>query len=306
LKLDKGLIAALLAPFFIAMSIMVVKLAGNGAPPLVIAGLGPLLSIPFLVLLQLTSKTPLNLKELLKPPARAPFMKVLVTRSIIGQILIIAGFSLTTGVKSVLLLRLEPLFVVLWAVLLRHEKPGAKKLTLLMLLIIGSVFVVAPDASGASSISGSAPNFGDLMIILSLLFFSYSYIPTQEVVARANPAAVNLLGNLLGGAFISLIAFFVYGPTGFQISLNTLLLILAYSCVFFACGCTLYFYAFKTLQPWIIASFLSLEVVFGLVLAFLMLHEQMTWVQLMGAMTVCLAMIGIARLNHAEQNNRST
>jgi drug/metabolite transporter (DMT)-like permease len=259
MKLDKGLIAASLAPFFIAMSIMVVKLAGNGAPPLVIAGLGPLLSVPFLLLLQLTSKTPLNLKELLKQPLRNPFMRVVVTRSIFGQILIIAGFSLTTGVKSVLLLRLEPLFVVLWAVLLSHEKPGVKKLALLMPLIIGSCLVVASGTHSTSNVSGSAPNLGDLMIISSLLFFSYSYIPTKEVVSQANPAAINLLGNLLGGAFISLIALFVYGPSGLRVSINTLLLITAYSCVFFACGCTLYFYAFKTLQPWIIASFLSLE-----------------------------------------------
>jgi drug/metabolite transporter (DMT)-like permease len=297
---NKGLLSAVLAPFFIAMSIMVVKLAGNGAPPLVIAGLGPLLSIPFLLLLQLTSSAPLNLMELLRPPLLSPFMRVVVTRSIIGQILIITGFSLTTGVKSVLLLRLEPLFVVLWAVLLRHEKPGARKLILLMLLVIGSALVVAPGASGASSIAASAPNLGDLMIVSSLLFFSYSYIPTQEVVAQSNPAAINLLGNLLGGAFITLTALVVCGPGGFHMSINTLLLILAYSFVFFACGCTLYFYAFKALQPWVIASFLSLEVVFGLVLAFLILHEQMSCVQLMGAMTVCLAMIGIARLNQAE------
>ena len=301
LKLDKGLIAASLAPFFIAMSIIVVKLAGNGAPALVIAGLGPLLSVPFLLLHQLTSKAPLNLAELLRPPLRSPFMRVLVARSIIGQILIIAGFSLTTGVKSVLLLRLEPLFVVLWAVLLRHEKPEAKKLILLTLLVVGSAIVVAPSSSALSSTTGSAPNLGDLMIVSSLLFFSYSYIPTQEVVKQSNPAAINLLGNLLGGVFISFVAFLVYGPNGFQFSSNTLLLILTYSCVFFACGCTLYFYAFKTLQPWIIASFLSLEVVFGLVLSFILLHEQMTCAQTIGAIIVCLAIIGIARTNQTAQ-----
>lgn len=285
------------------MSIIVVKLAGKGAPPLVIAGLGPLLSLPFLLLLQLVTREPLGVKELLKQPLRNPFLQVLVARSIIGQILIITGFSLTTGIKSVLLLRLEPLFVVLWAVLLRHEKPGAKKLTLLTLLIIGSALVVAPGgyASAAASIAGSAPNLGDLMIVSSLLFFSYSYIPTQEVVTKANPAAINLLGNLLGGAFISLIAFVVYGPSAFNVATDTVLLILAYSFVFFACGCTLYFYAFKTLQPWIVASFLSLEVVFGLALAFMMLHEQMTRVQLIGALTVCLAMIGIGKLSQTEK-----
>jgi drug/metabolite transporter (DMT)-like permease len=191
---------------------------------------------------------------------------------------------------------------------LRHEKPGTGKFALLLLLIIGSAFVVAPGgyAAAAASITSSAPNIGDLMVVSSLLFFSYSYIPTQEVVTRANPAAINLLGNLLGGALISLIAFAVYGPEAFHLSVNTLLLILAYSFVFFACGCTLYFYAFKTLQPWIVASFLSLEVVFGLALAFVMLHEQMTWVQIFGALIVCLAMLGIARLSQKERRAESS
>jgi drug/metabolite transporter (DMT)-like permease len=278
-KINKGLIAATLAPFFIALSIMDVKMAGNGASPLVLAGLGPLLSVPFLFLLQIGSKTPLGFAELLKPPARDPFLRVVVTRSLIGQILITVGFTLTTGIKSILLLRMEPLFVVLWALLLRNEKPGPKKLLFLVLLVLGSAIVVAPGSQAASSVKGSALNLGDAMILASLLFMSYSYLPTKEVVSKTNPAALNILGNLIGGVVISVLALCTHGPTCFIMS----------------------FFAFKTYKPWVVASFLSLEVVFGLILAFLLLHECMSVAQFVGATIVCLAMLGIAKVSSVEE-----
>jgi drug/metabolite transporter (DMT)-like permease len=73
-----------------------------------------------------------------------------------------------------MLLRLEPLFVVLWAFILQQEKPGTKKLLFLALLVIGSAIVVAPDSRSVSSLKGSALNSGDAMIVASLCFISYS------------------------------------------------------------------------------------------------------------------------------------
>jgi drug/metabolite transporter (DMT)-like permease len=211
------------------------------------------------------------------------------------------GFTLTTGIKSILLLRMEPLFVVLWALLLRNEKPGPKKLLFLVLLVLGSAIVVAPGSQAASSVKGSALNLGDAMILASLLFMSYSYLPTKEVVSKTNPAALNILGNLIGGVVISVLALCTHGPTCFIMSSKTLLLIVGYSITFFVCGCAMYFFAFKTYKPWVVASFLSLEVVFGLILAFLLLHECMSVAQFVGATIVCLAMLGIAKVSSVEE-----
>lgn len=292
--MNKGYLAAVFAPFFIAASIIVTKMAGTVAHPLVIAGLGTLMSVPFLLLPRLVSKTPFDAPKILKELA-IPFWKVVATRNVIGQILIIIGFTMTTAVKSVLLLRLEPLFVFAWSVMLLGEKPKPPKLMLLLALLVGSALVVAPQ--GASG----GPNLGDALIALSLLFFSYSYFPTQEVVSKATPAGLNILSNLAGGIIVTIIAVLACDRQAFQVSTEAIQLIAGYSITFFVIAGSLYFYAFKALKPWVIASFLSLEVVFGLILAFVVLKESIAPLQLMGAAVVLAATIGIGRIGAAEE-----
>jgi drug/metabolite transporter (DMT)-like permease len=131
--------------------------------------------------------------------------------------------------------------------------------------------------------------------VASLFFLSYSYLPTAEVVSKSNPAGLNILTNLIGGGVITLIAW-VISPRAFDITPQGWTLIVGYSITFFVIGATLYFYAFKTIKPWVIASFLSLEVVFGLALAALLLKESIATVQFVGAAIVLAATIAIGRL----------
>ena len=292
--MNKGLAAAVLAPFFIAFSIILIKMAGTMAQPLVIAGLGTLISVPLLWAARLATKSPPDLNIFLGQ-MRTPFLKVLVTRSLIGQFLIITGFTMTTAVKAVLLLRLEPLFVFAWSMLLHHEKPRPIKLFLLLALVAGSLLVVAPH----DHLDGI--NVGDLLVVLSLIFFSYSYLPTHEVVAKANPADLNIFANLIGGSILTLLALAIFHLSAMQISPTAFQLIAGYALVFPVIGASLYFYAFKTLKPWVIASFLSLEVVFGLILAVLILHETIAPLQLAGAVIVLAATVGIGRVGQRQE-----
>lgn len=289
-KFGAGPVAAVLAAFFIAAAIILTKVAGLSAQPLVIAGVGPLMSVPLLLLIQAFSKQPLELKRLLTQMP-VPFTKVLLSRAVFGQALIVTGFTLTSGVKAVLLLRLEPVFVFAWSVLRGREQMHPKKLVLLALLLAGSYLVVAPT----SAFGG--PNLGDLLVVASLFFLSYSYLPTQEVVARVNPAGLNILTNFIGGLALSALALLLYSPAAFDLTPRTYAAIGAYSLVFFVIGASFYFYAFKTLKPWVISSFLSLEVVFGLALAAIVLHESMTVLQGLGAAIVLAASAVIGRLS---------
>ncbi len=289
MKIDKGIAAAVLAPFFIALSIIVTNMAGGEAPPLVIAGLGSLFSVPFLIVIALVSKADLQISKLLNE-LRMPFLKVLFTRNIIGSALIVSGFTMTTAIKAVLLLRLEPVFVFVWSMIYFNEKPNPKKLIALLALLAGSGLVVAPN----EAVGG--PNLGDALVVISLLFLSYSYIPTNEVVQKTSPAGLNLMTNTIGGVIITALAFCIPGQA-FGLTTKALLLITSYAIVFSVIGVSLYLYAFKTLKPWVIASFLSLEVVFGTILAFFILHETMTPIQIAGAIVVLAATAVIARLN---------
>jgi drug/metabolite transporter (DMT)-like permease len=309
----------------------------------------------------------LDLKRLVTD-LRVPFLKVLLSRSIIGQIMIVYGFTMTTAFKGILLLRIEPLFVYLWTLYYRREQPTAKKIALLLALIGGSVLAVLPSgtiesaalcastngatntglastvvassapangailaqvgATGAAHIAvaapvvahaagsafgttahgalvaalarapiivNSGPCLGDVLVVCSLLFISFSYDPTREIVQAASPAGLNLLLNFLGGLIVA-VAVFIMQPQQFAIGAQTLGVIAAYSVVFFILAASLYFEAFRTLKPWVISSFLSLEVVFGLVISVLLLHQSFTALQLVGCAIVVAVTIAIGRV----------
>lgn len=289
MNFQKAYLAAVLAPFFIAVSIIITKTAGTSAHPLVIAGIGSLMAVPFLLAIAATSRKSLDFGKILNE-LRSPFLQVLVTRALIGQALIVTGFTLTTGVKAVLLLRLEPIFVFAWSVLLLNEKPQRAKMLLLAILLVGSAMVVAPEGRFDSI------NVGDGLIVLSLVFLSFSYLPTQKVVAGANPAGLNILTSLISGALLTVIAAVWYQGAAFALSLQTYGFILGYAVIFSVIAVSLYFYAFKMLRPWVIASFLSLEVVFGLALATFFLHESINMMQFGGAVILMAATAAIGRL----------
>ncbi len=286
-KIDKGIAASILAPFFIALSILTVKSVGPDVPALSIAGFGSLLAVPFLFGLSAAAGRMPNLKEVwIKAPG--PFLEVLLSRGIIGEIMIIWGFTLTTAVKSILLLRLEPFFVLVWSVLLLKERPAVAKFAMMLMLVLGTVFVVSP------SDKLSALNLGDVLIISSLLVLSYAYVPTLKVVQKANPEGLNILTSLIGGAVLSVVSVALYGPAAFPQNVSQMTFIVAYTLTFFVFGCTLYFYAFKTVKPWIISSLLSLEVVFGLLFAVGFARETISVPQMAGTAIMLLTTIVIA------------
>jgi len=80
-------------------------------------------------------------------------------------------------------------------------------------------------------------------------------------------------------------------------------LIAGYTISFSVIGASLYFYAFKTLKAWVIASFLSLEVVFGSILAFVLLKESMTPLQMIGAAIVLAATAAISLIEKTKSNS---
>lgn len=287
--LDSGIAACVTAPFFIALSILYTKIAGHHSHAFFIAGLGALMSVPFLVLPVWANRTSLGISSILQvPETRNAFLQVLVSRNIVGQALIVLGFTMTTAVKSILLLRLEPVLVFVWSMLLLNERPTKGKLALLGLLLVGSMLTAWPTNPV------SAPNLGDGLIVIALLTLSYSYLPTQRVVAKASSNALNLLTNLFGGLALTAMGIACCGIAAIPHTWETIGPIAGYTFSFAIVGVTLYLHALRTVKPWIIASFLSLEVIYGLLLAAVMVSEQPTLMQLLGAIVLLSATVGIA------------
>ena len=293
-KTEKAIASAVAAPFFMALGILLFKQAGKTVPPLIISGLGSYIALPFLFALVKLAGQKLDFKIILEN-AQAPLWQVLISRGFLGAILITWGFTLSTTVKSILLLRLEPLFVFIWSVVLLKEKPTSGKLLLMLLLLAGAAMVISPQHG-----LGSA-NWGDALIISGLFFISYSYIPTKKVVQVASPDGLNILVGIFSGTVTLMLAYLLYGFSGIALGTASIWTIAAYGICFCVFGCTLYFHAFKSLEPWIIASFLSLEVVYGIALALAFAGESVTWIQAIGAGTMLICNLLIARYQRSTQ-----
>lgn len=87
-------------------------------------------------------------------------------------------------------------------------------------------------------------------------------------------------------------------PALFAVDSEGLWLIVSYAVLFFTIAINLYFYAFTALKSWIIASFLSLEVVAVLLLSFLLLNQKPEPIQLSGAVIVLATTVAISVREH--------
>lgn len=288
-KVDKGLIAAILAPVFIGISIILANVAGRLMPPLLLAAYAALISVVFLAVIALVLKEKTRFKSILTK-YRRDFIATMVSRSVFGAALLMTGFSLTSAFNSVILLRLEPVLVFIWSMLLLKEKATTSKIILLLCLIIGGALVVSENGFAIS-----AATIGDLLIILALVFLSFSYIPSSKIIEKESPLGLTILANGFGGILLLIIAALLVAPTAFIVSNEALPLLLAYTLMFPVIASALYFYAFKTLKPWVVASFLSLEAIVGVALAIFLLQEMPSLLQGIGAVIMIASTYLIAK-----------
>jgi drug/metabolite transporter (DMT)-like permease len=121
------------------------------------------------------------------------------------------------------------------------------------------------------------------------------------VVEQASVSSLNILSNLIGGLTITIAATCHYGTHSIPVSFEAWAPLVGYALAFPLIGSSLYFYAFRTVKPWIIASFLSLEVVYGLIVAVLLMSEKLAPLQGCGAVVLLLATLLIAAYRRREE-----
>ncbi len=254
------------------------------------AGLASLLSVVFLFILSKILKEKIELRKLFTYK-RDMFLLVL-TRSLIGTLLLIIGFSVVAAVRVVFLVRLEPILVFVISIFLLKEKVKTRKVGLLIVLLFGAlVFTTDGSFDVLAKIT-----IGDLIVVSALLFLAYSYIPSSKLSKKVNPSTLTIGANILPiFVFLFLALFFV--PEQIILDANSFYLVLAYTITFYVLGLFLWFKALKSVKPWIVASILSLEPIAGALLAFFWLGQILSVVQVIGGAIMIVATYFIAREN---------
>ena len=286
--MNTGVLAAGLSSFFIIMGTVIASAVTKTIHPLVLIVLAYGVSMLFYLIFFLRGD--LHVRKLLRE-FPLDTIKVIILRSVIGQILIVYGFSLTLAIRAVFMTRLEPLFVFMFSVLLIGERIRRRKVALLFVLIFGAFLIsTGGDLSAFSSLM-----LGDLLIAFSLIFLAYSYIPSSRIMKKINTQTLTAFSNFIAMLITIPIALLLLPISAFQVSLNSWVLIILYALFFYFLGLMLWFKAFEKAKPWVIASMLALAPIWGSLVSFFWLGQTLSLIQLLGGAIIILTTLAIIR-----------
>ena len=289
MKKNPGLLFAALSTVFIGTSIVIGSVVSKHVNPVVLTFLVYLTAIPFMFIIGITQK--FQVKELFLKFSK-DFTHVFVFRTIIGQLLILYGLSMTIAIRAAFITRLEPIFVFIISVLLIKEKIKSRKVVLLLILIFGAFLLVT---NGNINVFEEIM-LGDMILIIALAFPAYTYLPSAKIMKGINVPTL-LLSLYTLAVIVLLPVVLIFFQPYLTISTNDLILILAYSLTFHVFGIMLWFSALKSVKPWVVASILSLTPIVSSLLAFFWLGQFLFPVQLIGGAIIIITTFFIGREN---------
>lgn len=275
--MNKGMKFAILSSVFIGIAVVLQNVAVKKSDPITFSIYALLISSIFLFGIMLVSKKNFNVLNRIKNSA--DFWKITLSRNVFGILLLMYGFQNTPAISSVIMLRLEPIFVILFGYFLLKERIRKKEVLYVFLLIFGAILM---SAGGNFQIGQS--QIGYLFIVAALVFLAYSYIPSRRITQKIEPLTLTAFSNLAGG--IIMLAIGIIFSKSLVMNAETFSIALTAIILFYVIGLTLWFESLKLTKAWTVAALLSLSPISGSLTAFLWLGESLNTVQLIGAVII--------------------
>lgn len=165
-------------------------------PPVLFAGVSALVAgIAFFFHLILTGR----LKEVLNKEAIKYCLAVTFFIIVIPALFIFPGTKLTTGVNTTIFLQTEALFALIICALFFNEKITKNKLLGSILIACGAIAVIF---NGTFNL-----NFGDILIVLGVMFYPFGNIYAKKALKLTSPAVIVFIRSIIGGTILILISF---------------------------------------------------------------------------------------------------
>ena len=291
-KHKKGTYLAVASAVVMGLATVVGTQISKQIPPILFASVYMLLSVPFLILLSVLLKEKINLNRIRN--GFSDIMGVVITRNLCGTVLLLTGFSLTTAVRAVFLLGLDPVFVTILGWKFLDEKID-KKQSLLILSLLFGVFLLSTNLDINSL--GEKLQIGDLLVMSGVFCMSLSYLPSIKAMKKINSVELTLTTNLIGGVLLLIVSLFLFHDIT-NIGVNTWWMILVYVVLFSVLSLYTFYSALKYTKPWIVSSLLQLAPVPGAIFAYLWLRNVLTPIQAVGGMVIMISSYLIARGHH--------
>lgn len=221
-------------------------------------------------------------------------------------LLIVAGFARTSALEGGLLLQMNGLAAMLFAVLLLRERITLKQGLGTLLLLLGGVLIVLGGASGG----GAGGWVGDLLILVGALGLGFSFVPAKRFADSIDPLTLNALRLLIGGVCIMpvLAVQLVIQKDAllWRPSFTSLWALPLYIVINFCLAYLSQQAGFRLLKAWEMAAITQSVPLFSTTFAVLLLHDTITLLQGIGGLLALLGGLVVALSTRKTQEAKPT
>ena len=204
----------------------------------------------------------------------------------IPLLLIVAGFARTSALEGGFLLQLNGVAALIFALLLLGERIRPRQGFGILLLLFGSALVVLKGTQGGVPGSGV---LGDLMILGGAIGLGFGFIPAKRLTERIETLPLTAMRLFVGAATVLPVLAFqflvaghtlLWHPTPITLWVTLPVYILTNFCL----GYLSQQEGLNLLKAWEMAAIMQTVPLFAAGFALLLLHDNMTPVQVIGAL----------------------
>jgi drug/metabolite transporter (DMT)-like permease len=207
---------------------------------------------------------------------------VILCGSIIAPLLLLNGLNQTTAINSSLLLNAEALFTIVIAFVFLNERCNKREYLGILLLLIGVIFVTTNGAFQRLTLTENL--LGNLLVIGACFFWGIDNNLSKFLSRKRDIIMVTGLKCFIGGSTLIALAF----ALGFSLSIPLvaipyILFVGAFSVAF---SILFFLFALRKIGSMRTGVIFSLSSLFGAVLAFVVLREAFTAIQLIAGLVM--------------------
>ncbi len=192
--------------------------------------------------------------------------------AVLGPLLFLSGLQVASASSASLLLNAEVLFTALLAMLFLRERARPREYVALVLLFLGAVVVTTNLQFGGASMAGS------LLIVAGTFCWAVDNTLSKKLSIESDVMKVAALKGLIGSAILLVLAFFL----GLPLTIPPLAIpyLLFVGCLSIGASLLLFLSAMRIIGSMRTVAIFATSSLFGVLAAFFLLHETVSFVQL--------------------------
>lgn len=207
-------------------------------------------------------------------------------------LLVISGFARVSAVVGGVLMQGQGPAAVLFATLLLHERLTWRQMLGTGLLLLGSILVILQQGQALTWQDGGV---GIALLLAGAMGYGFALIPAKRLADQADALPLTTLRLLLGACFVTPLLFFQPSLVTGTISWDLIWVAVMYVVSNFCVGYITQQASLSFLKAWEVAAVLQTLPLFTALFALLLLHETLTWLQIVGGLIVVVGGFIVAR-----------